>query len=219
MFVQGLDRRVDVDPLALEVGRQTVLPHKVDALDLPLGLGGVREHERDVVELQAFAQLGEFAVLAPEEPRLVHIDLKRQPVTRKSPVKQVQIRLDALAEIEAASDLHAAAVVEHVEKLVGRPPPAEEPVGRRVELPELADRLALPSPDMGERTWFRNGDPDAVLHRPVPHLPPVDLMPEPPPKLARRKGVRIPLRLPARAECPTEKPLLLVRPCRLMVPA
>ena len=65
---------------------------------------------------------------------------------------------------------------------------------------------------MGERTRARNGDLDAVPHRPVPNLPPVDRMPEPTAKLARRKGVRIPLRLPARAGHPPEKPLLLVRP-------
>ena len=218
MVVDRRQRRVDVDPLALEVGRQTVLPHEVDAFDLPLGLGGVREHERDVVELQAPAQLGELAVLAPEEPRLVHIDLQRQPVARKSPVKQVQIRPDALPEIEAAPDLPAAAVVEHVEKLIGRTPPAEEPVGRRVELPQLAYRLALPPPDVGGRTRSRNRDLDAVLHRPVTHLPPVDRMPEPPAQLARREGVRVPLRLPARAEHAPEEPLLLVRPHRLVVP-
>ena len=80
MVVDRRERRVDVDPLALEVGRQPVLLHEVDALDLSLGLGGVREHERNVVELQSPAQLGEFSVLAPEEPRLVHIDLQWQPV-------------------------------------------------------------------------------------------------------------------------------------------
>ena len=73
-------------------------------------------------------------------------------------------------------------------------------------------RLALPPPHVGGRARSRNRNLDAVLHRPVAHLPPVDRMPEPPAQLARREGVRVPLRLPARVEHAPEEPLLLVRP-------
>ena len=219
MLVERLERRVGADPLAPEVGGEAVLPDEVHALDLPLGLRRVREHERYVEELQPPAELRELAVLAPEEPCLVHVYLERQPVAGEDPVEQVQVRWDALARVETASDLHAAAVVEHVQKLVHGPVPAEEPVRRRVELPQLADRPPLPPPDVGGRARLRNGDLDSVVDGPVAHLAAVDRMPEQPAKLACREGVRVPFRLAARAEHAPEEALFLLWPGCRMVPA
>lgn len=115
--VDLLVRRVGVDGVEPEIGGQTVLPNLVDALDLPLGLGGVGEDKRDVLELKPLADAGDAVVLvALECARMIDIDFKRKPMRFKGFAQKVQVGGDDLAAVEGAPCLHAAAIVDHVQQ-------------------------------------------------------------------------------------------------------
>ena len=191
MVVHVLERGLRRDPLVCCIRRQAVLPHLVDAFDLPLRLGRVREDERDVQELQPLRQPGKASIVVPEEGRLVHVYLEREAVPRESPVKQVQIRGNVLAAVQPAADLHATAVVNHVDEAERRVAPSEEVVRRRVELPELSDALALPAPYVRGRPRPRGFGIHPVLERPVPDLGAIHDEAELPLRLAGGEGIRV----------------------------
>ena len=89
---------------------------------------------------------------------------------RKSPVEQVEVRRDRLPAVKPAPDLHPAAVVDHVDELERRVRASEKVVGRRVQLPELADRLALPAANVCRRPRPVVGQLKIVRNGPVPDL-------------------------------------------------
>ena len=83
--------------------------------------------------------------------------------------------------------------------------PPQKVVRRRVQLPELADVRALPSPRVGGWPRPRDGDLDAMLDGPVPHLRAVQRPPEQAPRLARGEGVGVaPVRAVGREHAPEE---------------
>ena len=80
MFVDLFKGRASRDAFPGSIRRKPVLPDLMHPLDLAFRLGRVREHERDVDELQPLAELGQRPVVVPEEPRLVHVYLEGKPV-------------------------------------------------------------------------------------------------------------------------------------------
>ena len=137
----------------------------------------------------------------------------------KNPVKQVQIRRDAFPAVKAASNLHTTAVINHVQKLISPADRSEKPVRSRIQLPQLSYGSTLPTTDMSQRTRLRNGNLDAMIHRPVPYLSPVNNMSEASAKFARSKRIGISLCASVGAENPFEESLLRLRPRRGMISA
>ena len=72
---------------------------------------------------------------------------------------------------------------------------------------------------MSQGTRLRNGNLDAMIHRPVPYLPPVNNMSEASAKFARSKRIGISLCASVGAENPFEESLLRLRPRRGMISA
>ena len=87
------------------------------------------------------------------------------------------------------------------------------------QLPQLSYGFTLPTTDMSQRTRPGNDNLDAMIHRPVPYLSPVNNMSEASAKFARSKRIGISLCASVGAENPFEESLLRLRPRRGMISA
>src|SRR4051812_36425712 len=77
LFEQGVGLGEGSDLLSGEDWRQAFLPEVVRALDLALGLGSWGVTQRDLVEAEGAAELGESLGLTGKEERMV-VDVERQ---------------------------------------------------------------------------------------------------------------------------------------------
>ena len=175
METQGLHLRVGVcevgDVFAGEEGGEAVLPELVFAFDLALGLrrGGVAE--RDAVEVEGRAELGErFGNAGEEEGMEVHIEFERETVFEKGVGEEVEIGREVFVLVELGSGEEAAAIVEHVEHGKSVFDAGKPAVGRGIQLPEFADFGTLPAADGSVRFCVGLGLGELVFDGPAADL-------------------------------------------------
>ena len=215
--VENLQRGLGREPLVRERARQPVLPNLVHPLDLALRLRGVGEDERDAEEPEPLLELGDARAAGSEERRLVHVHLQRDAEAPEGAVEHVQVRPEALSRVKAAAYLHAAAVVQHVDEVQLGAAPAEEVVGRGVELPELPDAGALPPPRVRGDVGLLPEALDALRQGPLPDLRPVQPEAEAPVGLCRREGIREPVSVAVLRQHLAQEVAHLFRPSRHVV--
>ena len=175
MVAQGGDVGIGVreigDIFAGEKGGQSALPELVFAFDFAFGLrrGGVAE--RDAVEVEGLAELGEgVGGVGEEEGMKVHVEFEGQAVFEKGGGKEVVIGEEVFVLVEFGAGEDTAAIVEHVEHgkeaVAGR----EAAVRRGIELPEFADLGALPAADGGRGFALEVGRSELIFAGPPADL-------------------------------------------------
>ena len=156
LFEQGVGLRQRGDLLCGEERREAFLPEVVRSLDLAFGLGSWREAQGDFVKVQGAAELGKGLWLTGEEEGMViDIESQRQTVLDEAGRQEVKMGRQVFTFIDASPGDQAAMVIKESQKrrlaLLAREPA----MGRRVVLPELADRLNLPAAHWARRIFTR----------------------------------------------------------------
>lgn len=95
---------------------------------------------------------------------------------------------------------------------------AEEPVGRRVQLPQFADGLALPAADVGQGTGLGHFEPQALVDGPMADLPAVHVVPESASEFAGGESVGVAFGAGRRNQGASKERLFFGRPFSLVVP-
>jgi len=148
----------------------------VTAFDFALGLRGRGVKERDAVEMQGSAQLGQrLGVMVEEEAVEIDIDFQRQAILDEGGGQEIQIGQEQFPLIDFGAGENTAAVIEHVDHgkqagVVGKPR-----VGRGIQLPEFTDAAALPTFDRGPYPVVGLGVGEVVFNGPAANLSSIDL--------------------------------------------
>ncbi len=163
------------DPLRGEIGRQSVLPILVLALDFAFGLRGRSVAEGDAVKFEGLAQGGEgLGCGAEEKGVIVDVEGQRQAVAGEGLGQKIKISQQDFPLVDLRAGKEAAAVIQEVEHGEELARVGKVGMRRGIQLPELTDAVALPAPnDSGG--WAQPGRlGQVVLDGPAADLGTVD---------------------------------------------
>ena len=163
---QSVGGRQFAEVLGGKEGRQTILPILVAAFDFAFGLWGGGIAERDAVEMEGRAELGERVRDAGEKDGVVvDIEFQRQAMREEGAREKVEVGEQIFAVREAGADAEPAAVIEHIEQWEALGTAGKEAVRSSIELPERADFGTLPAPHGSAWLAGRLGRGELMLQR------------------------------------------------------
>jgi len=149
------------DPVGGQQGRQTFLPVIMTAFDFAFGLGSWGITERDAIEVQGGAELGEgFGCVGEEKGVMIHIKGQGQAMGLKGAGEEVQMGQQGFGGIKAGTDIVAAGIVQEVEQGLFGGVIWQPGMGTGVILPEGSQIAHLPAFDgFGRGFVTRVGSP------------------------------------------------------------
>ena len=156
------------DAVGGEQGWKTFLPIIMTAFDFAFGLWGWGITERDAIEVQGGAELGEgFGRVGEEKGVIIHIEGQGQTMGLKGAGEEVQMGQQGFGGIKAGADIVAAGIVQEVEQRLFGGVVWQPGMGTGVILPEGSQIAHLPAFDGFGRGFVAGVGCQVVLDGPT----------------------------------------------------